>query len=119
MRNHSISLHDEGVMTIPILASPDNVTPYIDLRRRALRGITIFAPASLTGTITVEVTGNLDAELSSSVRWATLQSGGADIEVGASEAVPVDFVGYHAVRLASDSTEGSPREFIVSGVEEI
>ncbi len=118
MRNHSISLHEPGFMTIPDLPSPDNVTPHIDLRRKGLRGLTIFSPATLTGTITVEVTGNLDAELPNLVEWVALQSGGSDITVGAAEAVPIDYVGYHGIRLQSGSTEASPRVFRVSGVEE-
>ena len=115
MRNQPVDLPG-GILTIPQDATESN---HIDMRRMPLRGITIFGPDSLTGTVSIEVSGNLDAELPSVVRWNNLQSGGSNVVIGADEAVPIDFVGWHGLRLSSGSTETEDREFKIMGVEDI
>ena len=89
------------------------------MRRMALRGISIFGPDALTGTVSIEVSGNLDAELPSVVRWNNLQSGGANIEIGTDECVPLDFVCWHGLRVSSGTVETADRVFKVMGVEDI
>lgn len=84
-----------------------------------MRGITIFSPDTLTGTVSIEVSGNLNAELPSVVRWNNLQSGGSNVVIGADEAVPLDFLCWHGLRLASGSVETGDREFKIMGVEDI
>lgn len=124
MRNQPISFQpDEGEFTIPEgMPIADSFSPFIDLRRKMLRGFTIFSPPALTGTVNVQVTGNLaNSELTVPipVDWVDLQSGGANIVVGAAEAVPIDFTCWDAIRIKSDSVETEKREFILKGVEDL
>lgn len=63
---------------------------------------------TLTGTVTVEVSYD------SGSSWRTLQSGGANVEVGADDSVvirarPV----WDRLRLVSGSAEGADRDFLV------
>ena len=117
MRNQPIHLPN-GTLTIPVSGIAD-VSNHIDMRKMPLRGITIFGPDTLTGTVSLEVSPNLDAELPSVVRWNNLQSGGSDIVIGADEAVPLDFICWQGLRLSSGSAEGADRVFKILGVEEI
>ena len=115
MRNQPIDLPG-GILTILEGQTESN---FIDMRRMPLRGISIFGPDTLTGTVSIEVSGNLNAEFPSVVRWNNLQSGGANVVIGADECVPLDFVGWHGLRLSSGSTETADREFKILGVEDI
>ncbi len=95
---------------------------FLDFRKGGLgglRGISIFGPDSLTGTVSLEVSGNLDAEFESLIRWNNLQSGGSNVVIGADECVPLDFVCWHGFRLSSGTVETSDREFRIMGVEEL
>ncbi len=119
MRNQPIDLPG-GILTIPVTgAAATSFSNFIDMRRMPLRGITIFSPDTLTGTVSIEVSGNLDAENPSDVRWNNLQSGGANVVIGADEAVPLDFVCWHGLRVSSGSAETDPRVFKIMGVEDI
>ena len=115
MRNQPIDLPG-GILTIK---EGQTESGHIDMRGMPLIGITIFGPDTLTGTVSIEVSGNLDAELTSAVRWSNLQSGGADMTVGADEAVPIDFICWHGLRFSSGSAEGADREFKIMGVEDL
>ena len=115
MRNQPIDLPG-GILTIKEGQTESN---HIDMRRMPLRGITIFLSGTPTGTISIEVTANLDAELPSVTTWHNLQSGGSNVVVGANEAVPLDFVGWHGLRLVSGSTEDEDRIFKIVGVEDM
>ena len=84
----------------------------IDMRKTFYRGLTIFGPATPTNTITVEVSHN-------DTNWCTLQSAGSDVDIGAAEAVTIDFSGYPYLRLASAGAEGAERTFPVYAVEDI
>jgi hypothetical protein len=117
-RNQPITiptLEGDGTITIPVTGSAGS-SNHIDMRRMPLRGITIFGPAVLTGTVTVEVSADLDA---ATPTWQKLQSGGANIAVGAAEAVSIDYVAWHGLRVASASAEASPRVFKILGVEDL
>jgi hypothetical protein len=114
-RNQPIDLSG-GILTIE---SGQEKSKHIDMRRMPLRGITIFFSGTPTGTISIEVTASLDAEFPSVTTWHNLQSGGADVVVGADEAVPIDFVGWHGLRFSSSSSEGADRIFKIVGVEDI
>lgn len=115
MRNQPIDLPGSPL----VIAEGQTVSGHIDMRRMPLRGMVIFSPDTLTGTVSVEVSANLDAEEPSEVTWQNLQSGGANVAIGADECVPLDFVCWHGLRLSSGTTEAAKREFKVMGVEEI
>jgi hypothetical protein len=70
-------------------------------------GITIYAPAALTGTITIEVQPYGDAT------WRTLQSGGADITLAATKAVVISPPAFADLRLHSSGAEGADRDFFI------
>ncbi len=117
MRNQPIDLPG-GILTIPVTGAA-GASNHIDMRGMPLRGIVIFGPASLTGTVSVEVSANLDAENPGDVTWQNLQAAAADVVVGADECVVIDFVCWHGLRVASGSAETDPRVFKIMGVEEI
>jgi len=82
-------------------------------KTRWMKGITIFAPASLTSTVTVKVSGDDGGS------FQTLYSGGTQVEVPAGSAVAIDYVGWDALRLVSASAEAAERVFVIKGVEEV
>lgn len=77
----------------------------------------IYAPASLTGTVTVYVS-YLDAP--SSGDWRALQiSSGTDVTIPAAKAVVVPCGGARALRVVSGSAEGAERIFYIVGQYEV
>lgn len=72
--------------------------------------ISIWAPATLTGTITVEVAPDVD---SAAGAFLALQSAGSDVTLTASKCTTITASGFGAMRLASDGTEGADRVFPV------
>ena len=110
MRNQPI---DMGSLTIP---SGQTTSPHLNMRRKPLRGMSIFSPAALTGTVSIEVSGDLNEDVPT---WQNLQSGAADIVVGAAECVPIDYVGWDGLRFVSASAEAADRTFKMKGVEEL
>ena len=76
------------------------------------RAIIIQAPATLTGTITVQVS------LDGGTTYADLQSGGADVTIAAASVAVIDFQGWTHLRVKSGSAEGAERTFIAKAVEE-
>ncbi|MEE8115416.1 MAG: hypothetical protein V3T23_13815 [Nitrososphaerales archaeon] len=117
MRNQPIDL---GTSLIK-LEGPRTFSTPIVTKKKPLRGITIFSPAALTGTCRVQVSSNFLRFTAdpSTITWQDLQSGGANIAVGVDEAVSIDFVGWEAMRVASDTAETSERAFVFVGIEEI
>ncbi len=116
MRNYAINL---GLLTIEIGALVSNIMDFRKKNFAGLRGIQIFSPAATPGgTITVETTGNLDAETPELVIWCTQKSGGADLTLAALEALPIDFVCWQGLRVASSAAESVALVYIVKGVEE-
>lgn len=75
-------------------------------------GLIIFAPATLTGTIKVQV--SIDDST-----YYDLQSSGADVNVAASDAVPITFQGWNYIRVTSDMAEGGARTFTIKAVEDL
>jgi len=73
----------------------------------AATGLTIYAPATLTGTVTIEVLPYGDAT------WRTLQSGGADVTIAATKAVVISPPAFADLRLHSSGAEGADRDFFV------
>lgn len=93
--------------------SPD-FTSYASARvLRTISALSIQAPAALTGTVTVQVPDSIG----SSPSYQTLQSGGADVQVTAGDAIPITRVPFHGFRLHSGSAEGANRDFVIMGEE--
>jgi len=77
----------------------------------ALVDLTIYGPAALTGTVTVQVAPNNNPV---SGDWKALQSAGADVTVPAAKATTIA-ASFRALRLVSESSEGADRAFRVIG----
>lgn len=74
------------------------------------RRITLFPPATLTGTVTVEVTPD------GGTTWYTLQkvdNSGAFAVTAATQALLPDFLAADDLRLKSSGTEAAQRDFIL------
>jgi hypothetical protein len=109
-RNHSI---DIGILTI---LSGNTESEPLKMNQMPLRGVTVFSPAALDGLVTIEVSGDFAEAVPT---WQKLQSGGSNVEVGAVQAVPLDYVGWDAFRLSSDTPETADRAFRLKGVEDL
>ena len=75
--------------------------------------ISIMAPASLTGTITVRIATESSGVTASST-WADLQSGGSDVTIGAGNSVTITPPTAHSLILVSGTTETARRYFQVT-----
>lgn len=96
-------------LTIPSGGSNTNaiqVPPHI-------LGLILIAPEALTGVVTVAI--SLDEGSS----FQTLQEGGADLAIGAGEAIIISPFGADEVRLESAGTEGADRDFLAQWIEEL
>jgi len=100
-----------GTMTIDI-SEDDQTSTAITLGQPNLRGLSIFAPAALTGLCKVKVSGD------GGTTYQYLQSGGADVEVGAGDCVVIDYAGFDSILIHSASAEAADRSFVLKGVEE-
>lgn len=70
--------------------------------------IGLTAPATLSGTITVEV-----EPTSTGIAFVTLQSGGLDVSIAASKAIVLSPFPFRQLRLVSTAAEGADRTFSV------
>lgn len=75
--------------------------------------LTIYAPGTLTGTITIQVAPDRQVSEGGSAvtTWYTKQSGGADITIPAGKSVTLTDIGFRQLRLHSTSAEGANRTF--------
>lgn len=80
--------------------------------------VSIWAPASLTGTITIQVSPDRPPDVggvaAASKTWATLQSGGSDVTLGASKMLTLTDITFRALRMVSGSAEGGDRTFKIT-----
>lgn len=80
--------------------------------------VSIWAPGSLTGTITIQVSPDRPPDAggvaAASKTWGTLQSGGADITIGASKVLTLTDITFRALRMISGSAEGGDRTFKIT-----
>lgn len=106
-----MALPRRGTLTIP---SGDTDSPWMSLIvGGAMRSFNflIGAPATLTGTITIQT-----AEDDSGTRSATLQSpAGTDVNIAAGKSVPLSIITAGAIRLHSSGAEGGARVFSIQG----
>ena len=71
--------------------------------------ITIYAPAALTGTVTIQI-----EPTAAGTDWIDLTSGGSDVTIGAGNAVVVGDISFRQIRLSSGAAEGAERTFRVT-----
>jgi hypothetical protein len=110
MRNQPIDL---GTL---VIANAGSNSTALEFKRKPVRGIVIYAPAALTGTVTVQVAiGATEA----AATWVDLQSAGSDVEVAAGKAVTIDAIAWDWLRVQSDGAEGSERTFTVMAYEDV
>lgn len=77
--------------------------------------IMIVAPASVTGTITVEINRDPTADETNDAQWATFQSpSGTDVSIAADKAIQIHRPAAYALRLSS--TLSTSDVFTVFGV---
>ena len=72
--------------------------------------ISIWAPATLTGTVTVQVAPDPN---SAAAAFLALQSTGSDVTLTASKCTTITASGFGAMRLSSSLAEGADRVFPV------
>ena len=72
-------------------------------------GLTIYSPATLTGTITVQV-----EPTSTGTSFVDLQSGGADVTIPASKATVLNPITWRQIRLITGTTEAAARTFTLT-----
>lgn len=72
-------------------------------------GLTIAAPATLTGTITVQT-----VPLEGSTSWTTLQQNGSDVTIAAGKTVPISVGAFRDMRIHSSGAEGGSRDFLLT-----
>lgn len=86
--------------TTPITASLDDA-----------RCVSVFAPAALTGVVTVQVSND------GGTTWFDLQDGtgaGSDVTIGVGNVRRLDWCGWNGLRVTSGSAEGAERTFKVN-----
>ena len=106
---------DTGYTKTLTIANGQTVsTDTLSLTRKGRRGrymVTVFAPATLAETVTVRVAPSAGAT------FRILQSAGADLAVGAGDAITFDLVA-GALRLVAGSAVGADRTFeLMASVE--
>jgi hypothetical protein len=83
-----------------------------------LRSVTLFGPAALTGTVTVETSAvNGDSAVTGDYR--NQQSAGADVTVAADKAVTLSVIAARGLRVVSGSAEAAERTFQVVGSDDL
>lgn len=100
-----------GTMLIDV-SEDDQTSTVVTLGQPRLRGLSIFAPAALTGTCKVKVSGD------GGTTYQYLQSGGADVEVGAGDCVVIDYAAFDSILIYSSAGEAGDRSFVLKGLEE-
>jgi hypothetical protein len=68
----------------------------------------IYAPAALTGTITIQIAPRYGAG-----EWKTFQDAGADVNIAAGKAISIPVGAIEDLRIHSSGAEGAARDFDV------
>ena len=95
--------------TIANAGTDSNKVNLIDNSDRRPLHMTVFAPAALTGTVTVKVSDVVGGTM------VTLQSGGVDVTIAAGKAVAIGIIIAAEVQLVSSGAEAAERVFPVMG----
>lgn len=99
------------VVDLADIVIPNGGTESNALDVGSVNSLAIFAPAALTGTVTLQISP--DGE-----NWYNAKSGGDNIAVAVDAGVVITNGGYKYLRLISGSTEAAARTFKVSMQEE-
>lgn len=87
------------------IASGGTNSDAVDVARA--ESATIYPPATLTGTVTVQVSGD------SGSTFLDLQSEGSDVDLTVSKALTITSLAADSLRLNSSGAEGDDRSFVV------
>ena len=99
-------------LVIPNGTKPSNVISGRILR--TVKSISITAPATLTGTISIQIPDGIGT----SPTFTNLQSPpGTDITIALSKSIVITSMPMHGIRVNSGSNEGAERTFKVFGEE--
>ncbi len=106
-----------GDLVIPLNTKPSNVLSGRILR--TLRSITIIAPASLDGTVTVQVPDGIGSSPTfvNLTRPSGSAGGHEDVTIASSKAITLDSVPTHGFRVNSGANEDPAKTFPVFGEE--
>ncbi len=100
---------DLGTLTIPNGGTETESMDFSGWRGGA-KSVGIAAPATLTGSVIVQVSED-------DVTWYNKQHDGADIAVASGDHVTVPVMDFQYMRLFSNGAEGAERVFVIKGVE--
>ena len=108
-----------GTLTIPISTKPSNAIGGRQLR--TLRSLMVIAPATLTGTITLQVPDGIGSSPTfvNLTRPSGSAGGTEDITIAASKVVTLSDVPMHSIRVNSSDDEGAARAFEFFGEEKV
>ena len=102
-----MSLYFANLPNLVIASGATDTTTPITKYLEDANGVTITAPATLTGTVTIK--GSVDGGTS----YADVGSGGSDVTIGAGNAVTITPFVFNALKVTSGSTEAGDRTFKV------
>ena len=103
-----MSRHYANLPNLVIASGSTDSTTAITASLNDADNVTIQAPSSLTGTVTVKLSTD------GGTTYSDAGSGGSDITIGAGNAVTITTVGFNALKVTSGSAEAGTRTFRVS-----
>jgi hypothetical protein len=103
---YTLTIANGGTDSGALSASSSVSAGILKLLVGSLISVTVFAPATVTGTITIQVKPNPAA-----ADWTTLQSAGADVTIAAGKAVTLSSIPFGDMRIHSSGAEGAERVF--------
>lgn len=100
-----MSVHYANLGTL-VISSGGTASTEITAYLSDAKTISIWAPATVTGTVGIEVSYD-------GTNWADLTSGGSDITIAGGNVVTITDPGFSGLRVVSGSTEADTRTFNV------
>ena len=102
-----MSLHSANLPDLVIANGATDTTTPITAYLDDAHAVTVVAPSALTGTVSIK--GSLDG----GTTWVDIGSGGADVTIGAGNAVTISPFVFNGLKVTSGSAEGAARTFVV------
>ncbi len=105
-----MSQHHANLPNLVIASGSTDSTTAITAYLDDAKSLTIQAPSTLTGTVT------LKASTDGGTTYSDLGSGGSDVTIAAGNSVTITDVAFNALKVTSGSAEAGTRTFRVSKV---
>lgn len=102
-----MSLHQANLGTLVIANGATDTTTPITAYLSDAEAVTIAAPSTLTGTVTIK--GSVDG----GTTYVDVGSAGSDVTIGAGNTVTISPFTFNALKVTSGSAEGGERTFTV------